>query len=147
MSTAPELSLRGHHFLCSLHYQGAGYSAAFTDNFTAIAEGIAARGASRVQVAGMADGICGACPSLQADGQACEFQDSVLRRDRALLDAMGWAPGQVLDLGEAYWAVIDRREALMAEVCVGCEWLPRCTEKGPNGIASPIRRGLARPAG
>src|SRR5205823_6524082 len=87
-----DLSLRGHHFLCSLHYRGAGYSAAFTDNFTALMEGVRARGETRVRVAEMADGVCVACPSLQADGERCEYQESVMRRDGALLSAMGWEP-------------------------------------------------------
>lgn len=137
-----DVVLRGHHFLCTLHYQGAGYSHGFTDNMTAICEGIAARGTNTVEVAEMADPICTACPSLQPDGQRCEFQDSVMRRDQALLGPMGWVPGQVLDLEEAYKAVLARRDELMADVCTGCEWLPRCREKGPNGIASPVTRGL-----
>lgn len=147
MSDKADLSLRGHHFLCTLHYQGAGYSTGFTDNFTALCESIVARGASTVEVAGMADPICQACPSLQPDGETCATQDSIMRRDRALLDAMGWEPGRVMSLEAAHWAVIDRREELMSQVCPGCEWLPRCTEKGPNGLASPLRRGVPRPSG
>ena len=139
-----DLELRGHHFLCTLHYQGAGYSTGFTDNMTAVCQGIVARGTSTVRVAAMADPICTACPSLQADGQSCEFQDSVMRRDRAVLDRMGWAPGQVLSMEEAHLAVLARRDELMADACTGCEWLPRCREKGPNGVASPVTRGLTR---
>jgi hypothetical protein len=144
--TTPDLALRGHHFLCTLHYQGAGYSTGFTGNMTALCTGIAERGESVVEVAAMADPICSACPSLQPDGQQCATQDSVMRRDRALLDAMGWVPGQTMSLEAAYWAVLDRRDELMADVCTGCEWLPRCTEKGPNGMASPLTRGLSRPS-
>lgn len=140
-AASPELlTLRGHHFLCSLHYQGAGYSAAFTDNFTALMQQVQTGAVTRVRVAPMADAICQACPSLQSDQQSCEFQASVMRRDRALLDAMDWQPGQEFDLEEAHLAVLARREALMAEVCPGCEWLPRCQEKGPYGLASPLRR-------
>jgi hypothetical protein len=135
-----DLTLRGHHFLCSLHYRGAGYSAAFTDNFTAQMAAVRDRGRSMVEVAGQADVVCKACPSLQPDGETCEYQASIMRRDGALLDAMGWKPGDVLDLEAAHWAVLARREALMKEVCPGCEWLPRCTEKGPYGMASPLTR-------
>ncbi|HEY9722089.1 MAG TPA: DUF1284 domain-containing protein, partial [Oscillatoriaceae cyanobacterium] len=138
-----DVAFRGHHFLCSLHYQGAGYSTGFTDNFTAVAEAIARRGANRVRVTEMADDVCRACPSLQADGQRCQYQISVMNRDRKLLDAMGWQPDQELDLEAAYHAVLERRDELMAEVCVGCEWLPRCREKGPHGIASPLVRDAA----
>ena len=140
-----DLTLRGHHFLCSLHYQGAGYSNGFTDNFTVLCEAIVGRGENTVEVAAMADPICKACPSLQPDGETCATQDSIMRRDRALLEGMGWAPGQVMSLEEAHWAVLDRREELMKDVCTGCEWLPRCQEKGPNGLASPITRGVPRP--
>lgn len=135
-----DLELRGHHFLCTLHYRGAGYSAGFTDNFTALMADVRARGGTCVRVAAQADGICTACPSLQPDGQACEFQGSIMGRDAALLDAMGWRPGDELDLEAAHWAVLARREELMAAVCPGCEWLPRCTEKGPYGVASPLTR-------
>lgn len=147
MNDAPDdpavVSLRGHHFLCSLHYRGAGYSTAFTDNFTAITEGIRERGTNLVAIAPLADGICQACPSLQPDGASCEFQDSIMRRDGALLDKMGWAPGRVMDLEEAHWAVLARREELMSVVCPGCEWLPRCTARGPYGNASPLTRPVA----
>lgn len=143
-----DLSLRGHHFLCTLHYRGAGYSEGFTGNFTSLMEAVRARGSSTVEVAGQADAICTACPSLQPDGQACEFQASIMRRDAALLDAMGWKPGDVLDLEAAHWAVLARRAELMADVCPGCEWLPRCTEKGPYGMASPLTRpGMAAKMG
>lgn len=135
-----DLELRGHHFLCTLHYRGAGYSAGFTDNFTALMQDVRARGTTTVKVAAQADGICVACPSLQPDGQACEYQASIMRRDGALLDAMGWKPGDELGLEAAHWAVLARREELMASVCPGCEWLPRCTEKGPYGMASPLTR-------
>ncbi|MEB3329125.1 MAG: DUF1284 domain-containing protein [Candidatus Sericytochromatia bacterium] len=139
--SAPHLSLRGHHLLCTLHFQGAGYSTAFVENFKGLMEGVVARKQTRIQVAPLADDICGACPSLQADGETCAFQASIMRRDSALLDEMGWRPGDVLDLEEAHTAVLTRREALMEQVCPGCEWLPRCTANGPHGIASPLRRG------
>jgi hypothetical protein len=57
-----------------------------------------------------------------------------------LLEAMGWQPGQELELEEAHWAVLQRREELMSKDCPGCEWLPRCTEKGPYGLMSPLTR-------
>ncbi len=134
------IALRGHHFLCTLHYQGAGYSAAFTDNFTALCQHIHATPDVQVRVASMADNICQACPSLQDDGQHCAHQASVMQRDRALLDEMGWHPDTVMPLGEAHLAVLAQREHLMSKVCPGCEWLPRCLEKGPYGIASPLNQ-------
>jgi hypothetical protein len=140
----PELSLRGHHLLCTLHFQGAGYSSDFVSNFKALMEGVAARDHTWVRVAPLADDICGACPSLQPDGETCAYQASIMRRDAALLDHMGWQPGEVLELGAAHLAVLTEREALMADVCTGCEWLPRCTSHGPNGIASPLRRAARR---
>ena len=142
-----DLTLRGHHFLCALHYRGAGYSADFTDNFTAICEAARDRGVNTVAIAEFADGICGACPSLQPDGESCEFQASILRRDRALLSAMNWQPGQVLALEEAHWHVLERRSELMQTVCPGCEWLPRCQENGPYGLMSPLTRTLPVGAG
>jgi hypothetical protein len=137
---AADVSLRGHHFLCTLHYRGAGYSAHFTDNFTSLCEDARARDTSTVEVAEFADGICSACPSLQADEQSCEYQASIMRRDGALLTAMGWQPGQVMSLEQAHWDVLARREELMKVVCPGCEWLPRCQEKGPYGLMSPLTR-------
>lgn len=137
------MTLRGHHFLCSLHYQGAGYSTNFTDNFTQHMREVRANRVTHVEISPMADAICQACPSLQADQQRCEYQDSVTRRDRALLDAMGWAAGDVLDLEAAQRDVLARREELMKDVCPGCEWLPRCLEKGPHGIGSPLHRERA----
>lgn len=134
------LQLRGHHFLCTLHYQGAGYSEGFTGNFTRLVAGIASRRRQEVEVAAQADPICVACPSLQPDGQTCESQASVMRRDAALLDLMGWSPGQVLDLEAAQWAILARRQELMDATCGGCGWRDRCETKGPYGLASPLAR-------
>ncbi len=138
------IALRGHHFLCTLHYQGAGYSAGFTDNFTALCQHIQDTPDVQVRVAPMADEVCRACPSLQDDAETCAYQTSVMRRDRALLDEMGWQAGTVMPLREAHLAVLAQREHLMAKVCPGCDWLPRCLEKGPYGIASPLNESRSK---
>jgi hypothetical protein len=135
---APDFSLRGHHFLCTLHYQGAGYSTAFNDNFTALCHNAVARQHNTVAIAEQADEICGACPSLQPDGQSCRHQASIMNRDQALLDAMGWRPGQIVDLAAAYNEILPRREALMDKVCTGCEWRSTCDSNGPYGLMSPL---------
>ena len=59
------LRYRPHHFLCSLGFEGKGYSDAFTANMDAIVMGrLRASGgdAIEIRVVGAADDICGPCP-------------------------------------------------------------------------------------
>ena len=118
------LRYRPHHFLCSLGFQGKGYSDAFTDNMARSVMGRlrAPAGASEViEVAAATDDICAPCPKRR--GTLCESQPKIDALDSAHARTLGLVPGQRLTWGEAQ----DRIRAhvppgSLSKLCAGCEW-------------------------
>ncbi len=126
MSGPRAIRFRPHHFLCSLGFQGKGYSESFAANMTAIVMGrLRAPGgdATAIEVTGAADDICAPCPKRQ--GAGCESQGRIDRLDRTHAAALGLAPGDRLSWGEAKGRI---RAAVPAgslkQLCAGCEWEP-----------------------
>lgn len=115
---------RPHHFLCSLGFEGKGYSPDFTANMTAIVMGrLRAEGgdATLIEVTGATDDICAPCPKRR--GRLCTNQDKIKTLDRAHAAALRLEPRETLTWGEAK----DRIRASVAPgslkvLCAGCEW-------------------------
>ena len=114
---------RPHHFLCSLGFEGKGYSPEFTANMTAIVMGrLRAEGGetARIVVVTEADDICAPCPSRR--GQACESATKIAALDAAHATALRLADGDELSWDEA----LDRMRALpddiLDDICGPCQW-------------------------
>jgi hypothetical protein len=123
--TAP-LRYRPHHFLCSLGFEGKGYSPEFTANMAAIVMGRlrAPQGdATVIEVTGGFDDICAPCP--RNAGHACTHQPKIDRLDAAHSAALSLAPGDRITWGQAKARV---RAAVppgsLKALCAGCEWEP-----------------------
>ena len=120
------LRYRPHHFLCSLGFEGKGYSPDFTENMTAIVIGrLRAPGgdATPIQVTGATDDICAPCPKRR--GALCTSQDKIKTLDRAHAHALGLGPRETLTWGEAKARI--RAQVLpgsLKTLCQGCEWEP-----------------------
>lgn len=123
---SPPLRLRPHHLLCSLGFEGHGYSDDFTANMVAIVTGRlrAETGADVViEITGEADAICAPCPRRRGPG--CADQPRIDALDGAHTEALGIAPGDVLTWGEAQDRVRDRiTPDTLDTICAGCQWLP-----------------------
>jgi len=120
----PVLRYRRHHFLCSLGFEGKGYSDGFTANMAAIVMGqLRAAGgcATLIEVTDQADAICAPCPRRQGTG--CAEQARIDRLDKAHGAALGLAPGDQVIWGEAL-ALIRARvmPGDLAQICAGCRW-------------------------
>ncbi|MPL92101.1 hypothetical protein SDC9_38198 [bioreactor metagenome] len=118
------LHYRPHHFLCSLGFEGKGYSDAFTANMTEIVIGrlrTAAGPGVEIEVTAGADDICAPCPARRGEG--CDSAATIDRLDAAHARALGLRPGDRLSWGEA----LERMRALPAEtlneICAPCQWL------------------------
>ncbi|MBC2886939.1 DUF1284 domain-containing protein [Ochrobactrum sp. CM-21-5] len=122
--------LRGHHLLCMLTYIGKGYSPAFVENYDAIA-GRLSEGEDIVLVNGPDD----ICEPLLCDGDCHCFEQSVVRRDEAALEAVG----ALLDISLKTDATFDLDAERLARMrtafangtlrgaCEHCEWSQLCT--------------------
>lgn len=121
---APPLRYRPHHFMCSLGFEGKGYSEAFTSNMTAIVMGRLRSlngDATQIEVIGELDDICMPCPKRR--GQICGTQEKIEALDSAHSAILGLEVGDRLSWGEA----LERIRAKVAPgslkgMCRGCEW-------------------------
>lgn len=117
---------RPHHFLCSLGFQGKGYSDAFTANMSAIVMGrLRAPGGDEtlIEVTGTADAICAPCPKRQGEG--CEAGGKIARLDAAHAYVLNLAPGDRLTWGDAKARIRASVPAgSLRQLCAGCEWEP-----------------------
>ncbi|MDV7269500.1 DUF1284 domain-containing protein [Thioclava sp. A2] len=114
---------RPHHFLCSLGFEGKGYSPDFTANMTAIVMGrlrVQDGESARIVVVTEADDICTPCPSRR--GNSCESAGKIEALDAAHAKALRLNEGDELSWGEA----LDRMRALpdtiLDDICGPCQW-------------------------
>lgn len=123
--TAPPVRYRPHHLLCSLGFQGKGYSPGFVANMTAIVDGrLRAPGGDAVviEITGGTDDICGPCPRRR--GTLCEAQDQIATIDARHARALGLFAGTRLSWGEARRRMLKRvPPGALTELCAGCQWL------------------------
>lgn len=123
--TATPIKYRPHHFLCSLGYQGKGYSQDFSDNMTRIVMGqLRAPGGDDeiIEVVGATDDICTPCPKRR--GSLCESQDKIATLDTRHGRALGLFVGTEITWGEAKRRIIKRvPPGALAQLCAGCQWL------------------------
>ncbi|HQU70116.1 MAG TPA: DUF1284 domain-containing protein [Albidovulum sp.] len=124
MSGGEPIRYRPHHFLCSLGFEGKGYSENFTANMTAIVMGrLRAEGgdATVIAVTGATDDICAPCPKRR--GRLCTNQDKIKTLDRAHAAALKLEPREVLTWGEAKDRIRANVPAgSLKTLCAGCEW-------------------------
>lgn len=120
------LRYRPHHFLCSLGFEGKGYSDLFTANMAAIVFGrLRAPGGDTtvIEVTGAADDICAPCPKRRGEG--CESGERIAALDASHAAALALAPGDRLTWGEAKARIRASVPAgSLCRLCAGCQWEP-----------------------
>ncbi len=140
--TAP-IQFRPHHFLCSLGYEGKGYSDDFTANMGAIVMGrLRAEDGNDcvIEVVEATDDICAPCPKRR--GQLCIEQSKIGALDVAHAQALNLEPGDRLTWGDA----LERIKSTVQpddldQICAGCSWLGAGMCKGALSrlLSAPLR--------
>lgn len=124
-SASKPLRYRPHHFLCSLGYEGKGYSDGFTENMTAIVMGQlrSTQGDGVIiEVVNETDDICAPCPMRTKD--TCIDEPKIAALDARHATALGLTPDMRLTWGEAKRRMRDRvTPADLDHLCQGCQWL------------------------
>ena len=114
---------RPHHFLCTLGFEGKGYSPEFVANYARIAASLNAPGGNEqlIVVTDHADSICAPCPNRVNEG--CTEIEKIRALDRAHSAMLGIKPGQVMTWGEAK-KLIRERVTLdrFDDACAPCSW-------------------------
>ncbi|OJW47573.1 MAG: hypothetical protein BGO67_04295 [Alphaproteobacteria bacterium 41-28] len=116
-----KFSFRPHHFLCTLGFQGMGYSPEFIENYTHIVEALQDNEELLIEVVAGADSICTACP--HQGGGVCRTEDKIRGLDDRHAQVLGIVPGDVLS-----WKMGKNRlkENMTLDAfhkaCEGCQW-------------------------
>jgi len=130
-STNPPASLRPHHALCALFFEGKGYNQAFIDNMTAFL----GNPTQLLQPTDGCDTFCQACPNNR-DG-ICRDEAKVALFDQRTLGYIGRfaQADQPIPLNELCQIACDGilQNGLLAEVCGECEWAALCQDKWQRG--------------
>jgi hypothetical protein len=121
LSAGMRISFRPHHFLCTLGFQGRGYSPEFIANYKAIVESLHRNEETPIEVVAQGDSICRACPH-QEQG-ICEQEEKIQGLDARHSHVLGLHPGDVLSWKQAR-ALLKKKMTLDAfdQACAGCSW-------------------------
>ena len=119
------IELRPHHFLCTLGFEGKGYSDEFVQGYTAIAAQLRAPDGSGdailLKVAAATDSVCTPCPNRH--GSRCASEDKIQELDRGHASVLGIQAGQKLTWGEAKHLIATKMsDEHFERVCAPCSW-------------------------
>lgn len=110
--------------MCTLGFQGKGYSLPFIENYRSIIEQINNDPATLIQVTSSLDSICQACPH-QTDEYTCQQQAFIEQLDQAHLKALSLKEGQRLTWTEAKTKIKAQISLeCFHQICADCEWKP-----------------------
>ena len=125
--SSPLATLRPHHALCALFFEGKGYSQTFVDNMTTFL----ADSSQMLQITAGCDTLCMACPN-NFNG-LCSDAAKVSLFDQRTVNLTGarLQTEQAMPLYEFCQVVYDYilQQGLLAEVCSECEWAKLCQGK------------------
>lgn len=117
------LPFKPHHFLCTLGFEGKGYSSAFIDNFSAVKTYLESEEGKDhlLQVTLENDIICSPCPHKRET--LCSAQSKIEKLDLAHLNALSLGEKETLTWKEAkekikHHIALDTFNA----ICTPCEW-------------------------
>ncbi len=119
------ISFRPHHFLCTLCFQGKGYSPHFVANYEKIVQQLRTEEGddTPIKVVRETDSICTACPHSR--GTKCNTEESIVPLDEAHAAALGIKEGDILSWGEAKELIREKIDLeKFKSICSTCSWQP-----------------------
>ncbi|MGK5083976.1 DUF1284 domain-containing protein [Bdellovibrionota bacterium FG-1] len=119
------LEFRPHHFLCSLGFEGNGYSDEFVQNYVQITRRLRAPDGSGnsipIRVVPGTDTVCKPCPNRQGD--LCVTQTKIQKLDEGHSAVLGLKPGQELTWLEGKKLIHEKMtDAAFDQACAPCSW-------------------------
>ncbi|MBY0545450.1 MAG: DUF1284 domain-containing protein [Gammaproteobacteria bacterium] len=122
-SSKENLTFRPHHFLCTLCFQGKGYSPDFIRNYKSIVRDLKSDTDDEIliTVTPHTDSICSACPS-KVD-LLCKTQEKIDLLDKAHAAALALNAGETLTWTEAKQRIKERMTLeQFHKICEPCSW-------------------------
>jgi hypothetical protein len=115
------LAFRPHHFLCTLGFQGKGYSPEFIENYKEILKILTINENTAIKVVPQKDTICGPCPHLKHT--KCDKEEKIQELDRHHLQILGIKVDQILTWHEAKKRIKEHMTLrAFHQACQSCSW-------------------------
>ena len=134
----PLTTLRPHHTLCALFFEGKGYSQGFVENMWAVV----GDPGQNVRITSGCDVLCQACPHNENglcddEAKVSGFDQHVLSQISSLIEI-----AEPIPLSSLCQVVYDAilREGLLEKVCGECEWAALCQDKWQRGDFNRLLR-------
>lgn len=123
LSARMKIAFRPHHFLCTLGFEGKGYSPGFVKNYAKIAEALQENEELPIEVVEGMDSICAPCPHNETG--RCVTEDKIQALDARHRHILEIVPGDILTWKEGKQR-LRKRMTLKAfhQACKGCHWKP-----------------------
>ena len=119
------IEFRPHHFMCTLGFEGKGYSEPFVANFYKIASLLRTPDGSgdqvSIKIVSKTDSICIPCPNRK--NTACLSESKIQTLDRAHESILGFKPGTTIKWGEAKKLILEKMsDEAFESACAPCSW-------------------------
>ncbi len=116
-----KIKFRPHHFLCTLCFQGKGYSPAFITNYEKIVDQLQKKPSTKIRVVNYTDAICAPCPHRQ--GAHCATQEKITHLDQLHSFVLDIQPGDEFSWEEAKQRIATKLTLeKFHHICAGCSW-------------------------
>ena len=116
------IKFRPHHFMCTLGFQGHGYSPGFVKNYKKIVHTLASNEDTLIEVVSNIDYICSVCPN-KINETSCKTQDKITRLDSRHLEVLQLKIGEILSWKEAKLGIKKYMSVQKFDyICDGCMW-------------------------
>lgn len=117
------IKFRPHHFLCTIAYQGMGYSKSFIANYDLLVKEIKNNKNLKIQVTTSLDKICSKCPHQIIKSKTCSQEEKIIKLDEAHAKILGLQNGEIISFEDAKQRIKERMSlSLFYEACKPCEW-------------------------
>lgn len=117
------IKFRPHHFLCTLGFQGTGYSPQFVANYQVIVDQLnnPAGDNTPITVVEHTDSICAPCPNKH--DLLCTTQTKITALDNAHAEILNIKTGDVVTWGEAKQKIANHMNLeQFHKACAICSW-------------------------
>ncbi len=119
------IKFRPHHFLCTLCFQGKGYSPSFVENYQAISARLKAPTGDQevIHITAQSDSICAPCPHNQ--GKQCTTEEKIATLDHNHAEALDVKVGEKISWGAAKQKIAENISLeKFHTICAPCQWKP-----------------------
>ena len=118
-----DIKFRPHHFLCSVGYEGMGYSKSFIANYDRIIEQIRRDEDTAIKVIFELDDICSKCPEQNPRARTCNNQTTIDKLDQAHAAILKLKDQEIVSFRDAKARIKEHFSLEQFHIaCKPCEW-------------------------